>query len=77
MAISDINFEAEALITDNGLVEINNSSSVSPNNIACVPFFGSIGPSAKLIYDGFLGSCANVASLSTQTSYTATVFNRR
>lgn len=29
-----------------------------------------------MIYDGFLGSGANVASWSTQTSYTATVFNR-
>ncbi|MDE4969741.1 hypothetical protein NAI63_10495, partial [Francisella tularensis subsp. holarctica] len=60
-----------------GVGEINNSSSVSPNNIAGVPFIGSIGPSAKLIYDGFLGSGANVASWSTQSSYTATVFNRR
>ncbi|MBK2356807.1 hypothetical protein [Francisella hispaniensis] len=77
LAVSDINFEAEALITDKGVGGINNSSSVSPNNIAGVPFFGSVGPSAKLIYDGFLGSGANVASWSAQTSYTATVFNRR
>ncbi|WP_191092548.1 hypothetical protein [Francisella sp. SYW-9] len=77
LAISDINFEAEALITDNGVGGINNSSSVSPQNIAGVPFFGSIRPSANLIYDGFLGSGGVVASWSTQASYTATIFNKR
>ena len=56
LAVSDINFEAEALITNKGVVGINNSSAVSPQNISGVPFFSSIRPSAKLIYNGFLGS---------------------
>lgn len=45
--------------------------------MAKVPFFGSIKPSAKLIYDGFFRFGANVASWSVQTSYAAAVFNRR
>ncbi|MEY8702153.1 hypothetical protein AB4F11_03840, partial [Francisella philomiragia] len=52
-------------------------SSVSPNNIAGVPFFGSVGPSAKLIYDGFLGSGNAVGSWSIQSSYTATIYDKR
>lgn len=77
IAISDINFEAEALITDKGVGGVNNSSAVSPKNIAGVPFFGSVRPSANLIYDGFLGSGKNIATWSLQTSYTATVFDKR
>ncbi|GMN88583.1 hypothetical protein [Francisella sciaenopsi] len=77
LAISDINFEAEALLTDRGVGGINNSSSVSPNNIAGVPFFGSVRPSAALIYDNFLGTGENVGSWSLQSSYTATVYGKR
>jgi hypothetical protein len=39
LSISDINFEAEALLIDKGVRGVSNSSSVSPNNIAGVPFF--------------------------------------
>ena len=77
LAVSGINFEAEALITDKGVVGINNSSAVSPQNISGVPFFSSIRPSPKLIYDGFFRFGTNVASWSVQTSYIATIFNRR
>ncbi|WP_191092452.1 hypothetical protein [Francisella sp. XLW-1] len=77
LAISDINFEIEGLITDKGVTGVNDSSSVSPNNIAGVPFFGSVGPSAKLIYDGFLGSGNAVGSWSLQSSYTATIYDKR
>lgn len=77
IAISDINFEAEALITDKGVGGVNNASAVSPENIAGVPFFGSVRPSANLIYDGFLGSGKNIATWSLQTSYTATIFDKR
>ncbi|MGQ4005205.1 hypothetical protein QIW49_01800 [Francisellaceae bacterium CB300] len=77
LSISDVNFEAEALLTDKGVGGVNNSSSVSPNNIAGVPFFGSVKPSANLIYDGFLGSGKNIATWSLQTSYTATVYGKR
>ena len=77
MSISDINFEAEALLTDKGVNGVNRSSSVSPENIAGVPFFGSIKPSANLVYDNFLGSGESIATWSLQTSYTATLYDKR
>ena len=77
ISISDINFEAEALLTDKGVKGVNRSSSVSPENITGVPFFGSVKPSANLIYDGFMSSGENIATWSLQTSYTATLYDKR
>ncbi len=76
LSISDINFESVAILTNKGVSGVNGSSSVSPNNIAGVPFFGSVQPSTNLIYVGFVGSGENIATWSLLTSYIATLYDK-
>ena len=77
LSISDVNLEFEGLFTDKGVGGINKSSAISPDNIAGISFFGSIKPDEKLISDDLFSSGRAIASWSAQTSYTATIYDKR
>ncbi|WP_432773507.1 hypothetical protein [Francisella salimarina] len=70
--ISNITLALEGVITDKGVSGVNSSSAISDNHISDVPFFGSIRPNSRLIYEDFLTSGDVVSSWSAQSSYTYT-----
>lgn len=76
LSYSKINFETEALITDSGVVGLNDSSALSPKNVAGAPFFGSIKPGIGVLLDNYMSGGGPVATWALNLSYTAEVFGR-
>ncbi|MFC4891511.1 hypothetical protein ACFPDQ_00430 [Pseudofrancisella aestuarii] len=76
LSYSKINFETEALITDSGVIGLNDSSALSPKNVAGAPFFGSIKPSTGILLDNYMSGGGPVATWALNLSYTAEVFGR-